>query len=86
MALSIWHRQQSIEILSAIALDENLKPNDRISAVDKLNAMHGYNAPQKLEHLSNNASTPKITLDLKKLPEHILKAFIDARQFLERPE
>lgn len=57
----LWTREQSaralISIINRKAIDETTgleiqaaKDKDIISAVKELNAMHGFNAPQKIEH------------------------------------
>lgn len=46
-----WSREDSVEELARIARDvarEN-KASERVSAIKELNAMHGFNAPAKLE-------------------------------------
>lgn len=45
---ALWTRQNSVEtLISVLSNPESQK--DVIAAVKELNAMHGYNAPQKLE-------------------------------------
>lgn len=78
VALSIWRRQQSIEVLSEIALDQSMKPNDRITAVDKLNVMHGYNARDKEDSAANQLAS-KPTIDVTKLSSSALKEFLNAK-------
>lgn len=46
---ALWTREQSVTLLSEIASAAE-KDSDRVSAVKELNAMHGFNAPQKMEH------------------------------------
>lgn len=47
----VWTRGQSLQVLMEIAVDVEgvSKPNERVAAVKELNAMHGFNAPQKVE-------------------------------------
>ena len=54
----LWDRMDSVAVLSEIARgqDPNAKSSDRVSAVKELNAMHGWNAPQKIDHLSSDGS------------------------------
>ena len=60
----LWTREQSIdELKAAIALaKETETPAAITSAIKELNAMHGYNAPAKLDVTTNgeslNAETP----------------------------
>ena len=47
-AKALWTRQDSVQaLISVLSNPETQK--DVIAAVKELNAMHGYNAPQKLE-------------------------------------
>lgn len=48
---AIWTREDSLRTLAEIASggDENGKTSDRVAAVKELNAMGGWNSPQKLE-------------------------------------
>lgn len=45
----LWSREQSVRVLSEVATTAE-KAADRIRAVAELNVMHGFNAPQKIEH------------------------------------
>ena len=77
----LWDSQKSVELLAEIATDECEKTCNRISAIDKLNAMHGFNAPQKsiIDHTSSDgtmASAPPI--DFTKMSESALKELLDA--------
>lgn len=60
----LWTREQSVdELKAAIALaKETETPAAITSAIKELNAMHGYNAPAKLDVTTNgeslNAETP----------------------------
>lgn len=55
---AIWTREDSARVLSEIALghDEQGKTSDRVAAVKELNAMHGFNAPTKVDHTSSDGS------------------------------
>lgn len=44
----LWTREQSVTVLSGIACGAE-KCSDRVSAVKELNAMHGFNAPVKMD-------------------------------------
>jgi hypothetical protein len=81
MALLVWHRQRSIDVLAAIATDESIKASDRIAAVDKLNHMQGfYKLQNQGDALANDPSAPpKPVIDVKKLSDSALKELIDAR-------
>lgn len=61
---ALWEREDSVKELSAIARDaETARPSERVAAIKELNAMHGYNAPQKIDHLSSDGSmTPAAPL------------------------
>lgn len=48
--LSLWKRLDSVQTLADIANSGHEATKDRIAAVKELNAMHGWNAPQKIEH------------------------------------
>jgi phosphoenolpyruvate-protein kinase (PTS system EI component) len=43
-----WTRRQSSEALKEIALSAACKPTERIAAIRELNAMFGYNLPEKV--------------------------------------
>lgn len=45
---ALWTREQSVTVLSGIACGAE-KCSDRVSAVKELNAMHGFNAPVKMD-------------------------------------
>lgn len=46
---ALWARENSVRALANIAMNGG-KDADKIRAVAELNEMHGYNAPQKIEH------------------------------------
>lgn len=46
---SLWSRERSVEILAEIAAAGE-KDGDRVRAVAELNKMHGFLAPEKVEH------------------------------------
>jgi phage terminase small subunit len=54
-AKHLWTRAQSVEVLSGIA-EAGEKDADRVRAVSELNAMHGYDAPQKLDITNSDGS------------------------------
>lgn len=48
-AKSLWTREQSVAVLSAVVSDMEARHGDKISAVKVLNDMQGFNAPTKHE-------------------------------------
>jgi len=52
---NIWTREQSVKALIEVIRHPD-KQTDVIAAVKELNAMHGYNAPDKLEVSGPNGS------------------------------
>jgi len=46
---AIWSREQSVKVLSEVAASGE-KDADRVRAVAELNKMHGFEAPQRIEH------------------------------------
>ena len=54
---ALWSREDSVNVLKSIANDEmNAKPAERVSAVKELNAMHGWNNKQVIDHTSSDGS------------------------------
>lgn len=47
--IALWTRQDSVKTLKDIAIDSEAKPAEKVSAVKELNAMHGFNAPTKVD-------------------------------------
>ena len=47
---ALWTREDSVRILADIAKDEEASRKDKTGAIKVLNEMHGFNAPQKVEH------------------------------------
>jgi len=47
---ALWTREDSVRILAEIATDAEASRKDKTAAVRVLNDMHGFNAPQKVEH------------------------------------
>jgi hypothetical protein len=45
---ALWSREESVQALKTVLKSPD-KATDIVSAVKELNAMHGYNAPQKVE-------------------------------------
>jgi len=54
----LWTRAQSVAVLSGVATNGTgeVKPSEQVSAVKELNAMHGYNAPSKVDLSSSDGS------------------------------
>lgn len=46
---AIWTRLDSVRTLADIAVDGEARANEKVSAVKELNAMHGFNAPAKVD-------------------------------------
>lgn len=46
---NLWSRTDSVRVLREVA-ESGEKGAERVAAVKELNAMHGFNAPQRLEH------------------------------------
>lgn len=46
---NLWSREQSVKALVAVVNNPE-KATDVVAAVKELNAMHGFNAPQKIDH------------------------------------
>lgn len=59
---ALWTREDSVRALKEIAgrLSGDEKVSDAVTAIKELNAMHGFNAPAKVE-LSGELSTQNIT-------------------------
>lgn len=45
----LWTREQSVAALVSVVKSHD-KTSDVVAAVKELNAMHGFNAPQKIQH------------------------------------
>lgn len=50
----LWTREESVEELKKVLSDVDARPSDKTAAVKVLNDMHGFNAPQKIEHSGPN--------------------------------
>jgi len=54
-----WEREDSLRVLAGIANNAEESSKDKIAAVKELNAMHGYNAPAKVQHqFTDEAGNP----------------------------
>lgn len=45
----LWTREKSVSRLADIADDAEARANEKVAAIKELNAMHGFNAPAKIE-------------------------------------
>lgn len=63
---AIWTREDSLRTLAEIAMgdDEHGKTSDRVAAVKELNAMGGWNSPQKHEHTGKDGEPIKASLEV----------------------
>jgi hypothetical protein len=71
---ALWSREDSVRTLLEVIGNPD-KQTDVITAVKELNAMHGFNAPQKIDHTSSdNSMTPKAPIELdSKMVKSILE-------------
>lgn len=57
---NLWTREMSVKTLAKIAINQENKPTEIISAIKELNVMNGYNEPSKIDHQSSDGSmSPK---------------------------
>lgn len=56
----LWSREDSVRELRKV-IDGPDKASDIVQAVKELNAMHGFNAPQKIEHAGDGGGPIKFT-------------------------
>lgn len=62
----LWTREMSVKALVqayTVARDSE-NPNAMTGAVKELNAMHGYNEPQKIDHTSSDGSMSRSAVEL----------------------
>lgn len=74
---SLWKRLNSLEVLAGIAT-EGEKDSDRVAAVKALNAMHGWDAPVKVDHTTKGESIHQ-PIDASKLSDTALQELMNAR-------
>lgn len=56
---ALWTREMSVKAL--VQAYKEGKPSDKVSAVKELNAMHGYNTPQRIDLTNSDGTlTPRI--------------------------
>lgn len=53
----LWKREDSVKVLRDVLSDPDSRASDKTAAVKVLNEMHGYNAPQKVEHSGPNGGS-----------------------------
>lgn len=71
---ALWSREQSVQTLLTVINDPD-KKTDIIAAVKELNAMHGFNAPQVIDHKSTDGTmTPAAPVVIDK---SLVKSVID---------
>ena len=68
---SEWTREMSVKALID-AYNEG-QPSVKVSAVKELNLMHGYNAPQKLDHTSSDGSMSPAKLTREQVEAELIK-------------
>lgn len=54
----LWTREDSVRVLREVA--ESEKGSERVQAIKELNAMHGFNAPKKVELTGANGEPLKV--------------------------
>ena len=60
---SLWAREDSVRSLMGVIRDAE-RASDIVAAVKELNAMHGFNAPQKVEHSGAVTSVTRRIIDV----------------------
>lgn len=74
---ALWTREDSVRTLLEVIGNPD-KQTDIITAVKELNAMHGFNAPQKIDHLSSDKSmTPAAVVVDKAFVKSVLEKWND---------
>lgn len=65
--MALWTRLDSVQTLADIAkgVDEDAKASDRVNAVKALNAMQGWDAPNKVQ-VSGDPDNPVVSVTLGK--------------------
>lgn len=78
----LWTRENSVKALIGaykVAKEAN-NASGMTGAIKELNAMHGYNAPVKVDHTSADGSmTPRPAIDVSKLSTETLRELVNAR-------
>lgn len=73
---ALWTRLDSVQALADIARGGEARANEKVAAIKELNAMHGFNAPQKIEHAG---AIGVASLDVSKLGNDVLLAIMAAK-------
>ena len=73
---ALWTRLDSVQALADIARGGEARANEKVAAIKELNAMHGFNAPQKIEH---GGAIGVASLDVTKLGDDVLLAIMAAK-------
>lgn len=60
---ALWTREKSVQALANIADDTEGRASDKTAAIKELNAMHGFNAPTKLEVDGNIGLSVNVNFD-----------------------
>lgn len=63
-AKGIWTREQSVLALVGVVKSPE-KATDIVAAVKELNSMHGFNAPEKIEHSGTVTQVTRRVIDPK---------------------
>jgi hypothetical protein len=79
----LWSRVDSITVLKKIAIDQEARGNEKVSAVKELNAMHGFSVT-KVEHSGNIAA--KAVLDSLTPGQMVRASLALLRQHCNGPE
>lgn len=77
---ALWTREMSVKALVRVYAATDTPSAVKVSAVKELNAMHGYNAPARVDHTSSDGSmTPKSAeIDVSKISTDALAELVDA--------
>lgn len=78
---ALWRRVKSVKVLAEIA-EGGEKDSDRVNAVKALNAMHGWDAPVKVDHTTKGESIHQ-PIDASQLSDTALQELMNARNSSE---
>lgn len=59
----LWSREDSVRALRDIAVDVEARANEKVAAIKELNAMHGFNAPVKVDVAGNIQIIERVIID-----------------------
>lgn len=84
----LWTRAQSVAVLSGVATNctGEVKPSEQVSAVKELNAMHGFNAPAKVDLMNSDGSMARQMIDASALSQQTLTELLHARSKTDQPD